>query len=180
MTTLTRDDIQALPTSAAFATLATVVQRLTGRRVEAQRLPSYLDEYAAFEHCVSIPHNDVEGLLHELCHWAVAGPRRHLDNYGLDQRGPNWRRSLQEEICCGWIEENLYAQAGVPMPVSSVHANRYRDFAQWQPVGLSRWRRHIEHADEILVVCALRLPGGDVALWDRSTYDARNSTRRVA
>lgn len=175
MNTLTRDEILALPTSAAFTALTNVVQRLTGREVGAQHELYYIDEYAAFQGHISIPHNDAEGLLHELCHWVVAGPlRRNLDNYGLESGTSSRHSQIREEICCGWIEAALYEQAGVEMPRSSVHENRYFDFPAWQPVALSRWQRHVDQADQIIVVEALRLPGGDVSLWSQDVFDQNN------
>lgn len=181
MNTRTRDEILALPVSESFSALTAVVERLTGRCVDARRDPASLDVYEASARHVHIPHNDVEGLLHELCHWVVAGPRRRcLENYGLDPNGPGWRGSVQEEVCCGWIEEDAYARAGVEMPQSSVHTERYWDSPWWRPVALSRWCRHTSWADRIAVVGALRLPGGGVGLWSQDVYDQkrRPSTRQ--
>lgn len=174
---LTRGDIQALPTSAAFAALTDIVERLTKRRVEARRLPRYLNEYAAFEGYISIPHNDVEGLLHELCHWVIATPRRRrLHDYGLNL---NQRRAIQEEICCGWLEQDIYEQAGIPMPTSSVHEQRYWAFSHRQSMARSRWRRYVNLDDQTATIKALRLPGGDIALWDKATYDEHHRSRRI-
>lgn len=169
MTIPTRDEVIVQPSSEAFGALAQVVRSVTGRQIDAQRDPTFLDEYSAPSGYISIPNNDVEGLFHELCHWIVAGDlRRHLNNYGLDPRGPGWRGSIQEEICCGWIEADVYARAGVQMPQSSVLAERYWDFPRWRPVALSRWQRYTSWSDRAGVVEALRLTGGDVGLWSPS------------
>ena len=159
------DAMTAAPASEAFSTLRVIIERLTRRRVVAQ---SSLYTYEAPAGRIYIPNNDVEGLFHELCHWVSAGPqRRHLENYGLDRDGPGRRGAIQEEICCGWIEGDTYARAGVHRPKSSVDAKRYQDAPQWHPVALSRWRRYTSWLDRNAVVEALRLPGGDVGLWKK-------------
>ena len=152
------------PATPAFAALSGLVEQTTRRKVI---LGDALDEYSAHAGTIGVPQNDVEALLHELAHWVMAGPRlRDEDDYGLDesQRGRHLR-NLQQEIMCGWLQEDLCKRAEIVRPRSSVDAVDFYAHPWLRAIALSRWRRYVGWQVRQAVVEVLRLPGGDVGLW---------------
>ena len=114
----------------AFETLAGVFADATGRGIDL-RGGGY---WGADVTSTSVPEDDVEGLLHEFCHWAMSGERRHHFNYGLTTRR-TWR-DLCEERMCGWVEDWLYKSAGVRRPKSSVDDEGYRRYPHLRRIGI--------------------------------------------
>ena len=143
----------------AFETLAGVFADATGRGIDL-RGGGY---WGADVTSTSVPEDDVEGLLHEFCQWAMSGERRHHFNYGLTTRR-TWR-DLCEERMCGWVEDWLYKSAGVRRPKSSVDDEGYRRYPHLRRIGIGRWNRWLTPQETALVVEALTLPGGDRGMW---------------
>lgn len=140
----------------AFEALALIVIKRTGRDLELLD-----DEWSAGEDWIGVPEDDVEGLLHEFCHWVMAGPkRRHTDNYGVTTNG-NYRE-IREERMCGWVEDGLYRRAGRVRPKSSVDEWDYKEAPRLRPIGWRRLRQTVSSRQRAAIVDALRLPGGGV------------------
>lgn len=67
--------------SPAFAALVSIVERLTQRKWSASQWATWTAPHGE----IRTPVNDVEGLLHELCHWIVADEKvRDQANYGIE------------------------------------------------------------------------------------------------
>ena len=149
--------------SPAFATLVPIVERLTRRK----RSASQWTTWTAPQGEIRTPLNDVEGLLHELCHWIVADEKvRDQANYGLEDDSSistaQERRQERQEKLCGWIEDALYAKAGVKRRRSSVDDVFYRRAPRLRTSALKQLAATISAWDEDAIVAALQLPGGDV------------------
>lgn len=154
----------------AFIALTQIATYVTGRRVYSKGVDG---RWCAGVDWIEIPENDAEGLLHEICHWAVATSRRTLLNYGLDGiPGNEIPRELREERMCGWVEDDLYSRAGKQRPLSSVDSSRvdYRACPELRRLGFQRFRRYISWRDREAIVDALRLDGGDVGTYEPRFY----------
>lgn len=149
--------------SPAFAALVLIVERLTLRKWSASQWMMW----TAPQGEIRTPVNDVEGLLHELCHWIVADEKvRDQANYGLEDdfsiSGTQQQRQKRQEKFCGWIEDTLYAKAGVKRGRSSVDDVFYRRAHRLRVPALKQLAATISTQDEAAIVAALQLPGGDV------------------
>lgn len=144
----------------AFEPMTLIACRMMGREYD-----DLVDYFSSDTHGISCPLNDVEGMLHEICHYAVAPElRRRQPNYGLDEYYPR-SGYYAEERMCGWVEDYLYGKAGVTRPRSSVDDSDYRDHPDEQPEALRRWRSFVTRGQERAIVDALQMPGGRVGKW---------------
>jgi hypothetical protein len=159
-----RLDFQTL----AFKALTAIVERLTSRKVT---ISTVYFEWTAPVCQVKVPNNDVEGLLHEFCHWLVAQRSlRDTANYGLeDEECPTMTASraqqqLREERMCGFIEDELYARAGIERMHSSVDEAKYLLAPRLKRSALLKLQAI--GAQEInLIVRALTLEGGQACAY---------------
>lgn len=154
------------PSTLAFAALRGMVERITGRVVT----PKAYYSYSAKVGVITLPNNDTEGLMHELCHWVMAGPtRRDRSNYSLktpleDVLGYIEKRGNNEELMCGWLEEDLYKRAKIPKPKSSAfYRNRYKRQPALRKIALGH--RYVNWKDRLLILEILKMPGGGISLW---------------
>lgn len=112
----------------AFKALTAIVERLTSRKVT---ISSNYYEWTAPVGQVRVPNNDVEGLLHELCHWLVAKKSlRAAENYGLEDEESSMmtaaraKQQHREEKMCGFIEEDLCNFACICVMIKQWRAHR--------------------------------------------------------
>lgn len=148
----------------AFAALVQVVTRVTNRRIRFA-----VGSWFAGDGYIEVPNNDAEGLLHELCHWAMAGPRRVMFNYGLTTTPADpFPLELREERMCGWVEDELYSRANKQRPPSSVDSKGvdYRLFPELRRIGLQRFRRYVPAEERGEIVNALQLDGSEVSTYE--------------
>ncbi|TXH40515.1 MAG: hypothetical protein E6Q97_39485 [Desulfurellales bacterium] len=115
---------------------------------------------------IETPCNDVEGLLHELCHWLVAGDGRDNKDYGLGNPFRSKDVAIAQEQMCGWIADYLYARAGRKRPHSSVDIADYTEAPHTRLPTLLHLRQ-LGRRRRNMLVAALRLDGGDVGVYAR-------------
>lgn len=157
----------------AFKALTAIVERLTSRKVT---ISTVYFEWTAPVGQVKVPNNDVEGLLHEFCHWLVAQRSlRDNENYGLkDEECSSMtparkRRQHREERMCGFIEDELYARAGIERMHSSVDEAKYLLAPHLKRSALLKLQAI--GAQEIdLIVRALTLDGGQACAYSDPSW----------
>jgi len=152
----------------AFEALSNIVERLTCRSVKTASFYTWTSPSGK----ICVPLNDVEGLLHEFCHWLAADPsKRDTDDYGLEDEAHLSRKRIKQqdnqEKMCGWIEDELYGRAGVQRPLNSVDDINYRRSPCLKRPALERLKS-IAQEDVDLIVAALKLVGGSAGAYSSS------------
>lgn len=146
-----------MPLSPAFRRLRSIVQKWTGRKWRASDYGDWMAPVGE----IQTPENDVEGLMHELCHWLVAGDARDDEDYGLGNPFRPKDAAVAQEQMCGWIADYLYARAERKRPHSSVDVADYTEAPHTRLPALLHLRQ-LGRRKRTMLINALRLDGGDV------------------